>query len=238
MPLLRLCSLSVLVALPLVAGPVLAQPLPADYSAVRGLGFTAHVQPLLAERDVFGFGSAEAYAWDALFESEAGATIVPFDAERSDLVRFVEDLDASTAIPYPNLRTLRPDELAFLKRWIEAGARDDDGTVPYADAEHVLFACVQGENLVALIDAARRRVIRRVYLDDHGLGSVPYGPHHIVFEDDESAWYVSLISAGVVAKLSTDLSLDPSDPAYLLAASASGGFARLAMPDWRHRLAT
>ncbi len=127
-------------------------------------------------------------------------------------------------IPYPNLRTLRPDELAFLKRWIEAGARDDDGAVPYADAEHVLFACVQGENLVALIDAARRRVIRRVYLDDHGIPSAPYGPHHIVFEPDASAWYVSLISAGAVAKLSMDLSMDPSDPAYLLAASPTGGF--------------
>ena len=221
MPVLRSLSLVLLL---LAAVPTFAQSLPADYGTVRGLGFTAHVQPLLAERDVFGFGDAEAYAWDALFESEAGATIVPFDAEGSDLVRFVEDLDAATPIPYPNLRTLRPDELAFLKRWIEAGARDDDGAVPYADAEHVLFACVQGENLVALIDAARRRVIRRVYLDDHGLPSAPYGPHHIVFAPDDSAWFVSLISAGAIAKLSMDLSLDPSDPAYLLAASPPGGF--------------
>ena len=128
------------------------------------------------------------------------------------------------AIPYPNLRRLEPDELRYLVRWIAAGARDDAGAVPYADAETLLFACVQGENHVAIIDPERRRVIRRVYLDELGLPSAPYGPHHIVFEPDGSAWYVSLISAGAVAKLAMDLSADPSDTAYLLAHSAPGGF--------------
>ncbi len=195
-----------------------------DYDRIEDLGYAAHVQPLLAEHDVFGLGGPEAYAWDALFESEAGATIVPFDSEGSYALRFLDDLADTTAIPYPNLRQLRPDERRYLTRWIEAGAKNDDGAVPYADAEHILFACVQGENHVALIDAARRRVIRRVYFDDLGLPSAPYGPHHVVFEPDGSAWYVSLISAGAVAKLSMDLTMDPSDPDYLLAASEPGGF--------------
>ena len=195
-----------------------------DYDRVADLGYAEHVQPLLADRDVFGFGDPDAYAWDALFASAAGATIVPFDGAGSLFVRLVRDLPDSVAIPYPNLRSLEPDEFRYLARWIEAGARDDAGTVPYADAETLLFACVQGENHVAVIDPARRRVIRRIYLDDLGLPSAPYGPHHIVFEPDGSGWYVSLISAGTVAKLSMDLSLDPSDPSYLLAASEPGGF--------------
>ena len=205
-----------------LAGCATATPPAQNAAPVDAPTYSEHVRPILAGHDALGLG--DAYGWDALFESEAGAAIVPFDAERSLLVRLVEDLPADAAIPYPNLRALSDAELRTLKSWIEDGARSDDGAVPYADAEHVLFAAVQGENYVALIDAARRRVIRHVHFDDHGLPSAPYGPHHIVFEPDESAWTVSLISAGVVAKLSMDLTLDPSDPAYLLAHSAPGGF--------------
>jgi len=223
-------SLRLLLVLPLLLGFAAASAQPAepldaiDYDQIETPSYSAHIQPLLAARDAFGFGDADAYAWKSLFESEAGATIIPFDAEGSYAVRFVEDLPADAEIPYPNLRTLEDDELRALKRWIEAGAKDDDGTVPYADAEHVLFVGVQGANYVALVDAARRRVIRHVHFDDHDLPSAPYGPHHMAFEPDDSAWYVSLISAGVVAKLSMDLTLDPSDPAYLIAHSEPGGF--------------
>lgn len=221
------------------ATPDVVPPDSIDYDRVEDLSFTAYVLPLLAERDVFGFGTADAYGWDALFASDAGATIVPFDGTGSLLRRLVEDLPDSVAIPYPNLRRLRPDERRYLVRWIEAGARNDDGAVPYADAETLLFACVQGENHVALIDPARRRVIRRAYLDDLGLPSAPYGPHHVVFEPDGSAWYVSLISAGALAKLSMDLTMDPSDPAYLLGHSAPGGFTTpgmMALDAATHRL--
>ncbi|MEM1042382.1 MAG: hypothetical protein AAGI91_07090 [Bacteroidota bacterium] len=217
-----------LVVLFLVLAPATAAmptaPDSTDYDALESLSYAAYVQPLLAARDAFGLGEAEAYAWDALFAGKAGAAIVPFDAAGSDALRLVLDTDEATAIPYPNLRQMEPDELRYLARWIEAGARDDEGTVPYADAEHVLFVAEQGQNAVALVDAARRRVIRRVYLDHHGLESTPYGPHHMVFEPDESAWYASLISAGVVAKLSMDLTLDPSAPAYLLGHSEPGSF--------------
>ncbi|MDX1531758.1 MAG: hypothetical protein R3362_09550 [Rhodothermales bacterium] len=201
-----------------------------DYDTVDELGYSEYVQPLLAARHAFASastseaGALEAYAWEALFEGEAGAAVVPFDAEGSPLVRYVEDLPDTVAIPYPNLRRLQPDELRYLKRWIEAGARNDAGAVPYGDAQPLLFAAVQGENHVAIIDAARRRVIRRVYFDDHGLPSAPYGPHHVVFDPDASTWTVSLISAGAVATFRMDLQMDPSDPAYRLAASEPGAF--------------
>jgi DNA-binding beta-propeller fold protein YncE len=199
--------------------------------------YSADVLPILAEHDALGLG--DAYAWDALFASEAGATIVPFDAEGSLLVRLVEDLPADVEIPYPSLRALSEAELGTVKAWIEGGARNDDGAVPYTDAKHVLFVAEQGQNSVALVDAARRRVIRRVRFDELGLPSVPYGPHHMVFADDESAWYASLISAGAVAKLSMDLTLDPSAPAYLLGHSEIGGFTTpgmMALDDARGRL--
>jgi DNA-binding beta-propeller fold protein YncE len=63
-----------------------------------------------------------------------------------------------------------------------------------------------------------------VYLDELGVPSGTYGPHHIVFEPDGSAWFVSLVNggaegAGRIVKLSTSLTTDPGSAAYLLAQS-------------------
>lgn len=194
-----------------------------DYDAVTSLDFETQVRPLLVARNVLSPtataepGQAAAYTLDALVMAGPSGFVVPFDAAGSLMVRFVADLPDSSAIPFPNLRTLEADELRFVERWIEAGARaTEGGAVPFADATDLLFACVQGENHVDILDAETMRIVRRVHFGDHGLASAPYGPHHVAFEPGGSAWYVSLISAGAVAKLSTSLTMDPSDPAYLL----------------------
>ncbi len=208
--------------------PACAGPLALDYDQVQSLDYDAYVRPLLAARNVLsptagGTGDPADYdLMDVLMAGPSGF-VVPFDSEGSLMLRFVRDLPADAAIPFPNLRTLEPDELRYLARWIEGGARDGD-TVPFADAHHVLFAGVQRENHVALIDAETLRLIRRIDFDDLGIPSAPYGPHHFAFEPDGSAAYVSLVSAGVVAKVSLDLSLDPSDPAFLLGRT-DGSFA-------------
>lgn len=61
-------------------------------------------------------------------------------------------------------------------------------------------------------------------MDDLGLASAPHGPHHIVFEEDGSAMYVSMVSGGIIAKLSMDLSLDPSSSEFLLGHTPAGEF--------------
>jgi len=222
--------------------PTPFDPSTVDYNEIGSLDFGDYVQPLLAARDVFATGEAASdgvagslsdYTWSAIFDGEAGETIVPFDEEGSFLIRFVKDLPADATIPYPNLRTLEEDELLYLKRWIDAGARNDEGVIPYADADpmHVLYTCEQGQgqNSVALVDMERRRIIRRIYFDELGVPSGQYGPHHVVFEPDLSAWYVSLVNGGVgandregrIVKLSTSLTMDPGDLAYRLALSPS-----------------
>ena len=194
----------------------------ADYDAVTSLDYDAYVRPLLAARGVLG--STDPADYDLMDVVMAGPSgfVVPFDAEGSLMLRFVRDLPASAEIPFPNLRALEPDELRYLDRWIEAGARDGD-TIPFADAHHVMLAGVQGENHVAIVDAETLRLIRRIDFDDLGIPSAPYGPHHFAFEADGSVAYVSLVSAGVVAKVSLDLSRSPDD--VLLGRTRAGVFA-------------
>lgn len=195
-----------------------------DYDAVTSLDYDEYVRPLLAARAVLGTSDPADYDLMDVVMAGPSGFVVPFDSEGSLMLRFVEDLPADAAIPFPNLRQLEDDERRYLARWIEAGARDGD-TVPFADATNLLFAGVQAENHVAIIDAETLRLIRRIDFDDHGIESYPHGPHHFAFEADGSAAYVSLVSAGVVAKVSMDLSMDPSDPDYLLGRTPDGAFA-------------
>ncbi|WP_420457191.1 YncE family protein [Rubrivirga sp.] len=198
-----------------------------DYDAVASLDYDEYVRPLLAARHVLaptagGTGDPADYELMDVVMAGPSGFVVPFDAEGSLMLRFVRDLPATAEIPFPNLRNLEPDEVRYLDRWIETGARDGD-TVPFADAHHVMLAGVQGENHVAIVDAETLRLIRRIDFDELGIPSAPYGPHHFAFEADGSVAYVSLVSAGVVAKVSLDLSLDPSE--VLLARTEPGVFA-------------
>ena len=205
------------------------RPTAIDYDTVQGFDYDATIRPLLAARNVLsptpgGTGDPDDYDLMDVVMAGPSGFVVPFDSQGSLMLRFIRDLPATADIPFPNLRNLEPDEVRYLARWIEDGARDDD-TLPFADATQLLFAGVQGENHVAIVDAETLRLIRRVYFGDHGIPSAPYGPHHFAFEPDGSAAYVSLVSAGVVAKVSLDLTMDPSDPAFLLGRTAPGAFA-------------
>ncbi len=200
-----------------------------DYDAIQGFDYDATIRPLLAARNVLSptpGGTGDPADYDLMDVVMAGPSgfVVPFDSQGSLMLRLVRDLPATADIPFPNLRNLEPDEVRYLARWIEGGARDGDA-VPFADATELLFAGIQAENHVAILDAETLRIIRRVYFDDLGIPSAPYGPHHFAFEPDGSAAYVSLVSAGVVAKVSLDLTMDPSDPAFLLGRTEAGAFA-------------
>lgn len=223
----RLCLVALVALAGCAAGPAVSPETPAapsdptalDYDALESLDYERYVRPLLMARDVLatpGASGSASYDLQSVVMAGPSGFIVPFDSEGSLMLRFVRDLPETADIPFPNLRDLQPDEVRYLARWIEAGAPGSDGHFPFMESRHLLFAGEQGQNSLAILDAETLRLIRRVYFDDHGLPSTPYGPHHFVFEPDGSAAYVSLVSAGVVAKVTLDLTVDPSDPAFLL----------------------
>lgn len=207
-----------------------------DFSEFGSSEFNMYVQPLLAYRNVFGVDEADPldrlndYAWDALFgaQNSANGTIVPFSAELSLLIQCAEGHCISPDTVFSNLDDLQEDEIDFLRRWIEAGAPNTDGDVAYADAEVLLYVCNQMSNRVAIVDAERMQVIRYVDMMDIGEGMMTK-PHHTAVEPDGSAWYVNLISGdggtpgGSIVKLSADLTMDPSDPGYVIAREVPEG---------------
>jgi len=139
-------------------------------------------------------------SWATLMRGgDDGESVIAFDAKRSLLVEMATKLVGG---PHPRESggdTLSGDEVAALRKWIDDGARNDAGEVPFADARNLLYVCNQTEATVSVIDMDTKVVVRVVDLQEPGF-SPNSRPHHIAVEPDGSHWYLSLIGDDAILK--------------------------------------
>ena len=210
-----------LVLLPfvLLAGCELVTPLPAfDYAslATEDIRYTEHVQPIF---DVYcttchsGPDAAQGLrldSWQNLVAgSDHGNAVVAYDDNNSLMVNMVTLLQGG---PHPleiSADTLRQDHIAFLRRWIDAGAKFDDGSVPFEDATELLYVPNQNDALVSIIDVESKTVIRNVDLFKLGRGTPNAKPHHVAVDPSGERWYVSLIGDNKVLEFSNGDKIQP-----------------------------
>lgn len=146
-------------------------------------------RPLLDEEEGLSLES-----WESLIAGSAhGAVLIPFDAERSLLVEVAEHRESDLTMA----------EIARVRQWIEGGARNDAGEVPFEDADQLLYVCNQGSALISVIDMETNLVVRTVDLQELGF-SANAKPHHVAVSRDGSYWFVSLIGDNTVLKLNRD----------------------------------
>jgi DNA-binding beta-propeller fold protein YncE len=192
-----------------------------DYGEIDDVSFTEHVQPLLQEH----FAELETEpglrldSWQRLFEgSENGAVVIPFDAEHSVLYQLAtRDSLLSAAGGQP----LSGEETAFLQRWIEAGAQNDAGEMPFAEARDLVYVCNQSAGVISVIAPSANVVARHIDLSDPDYGFVgedasaeeiaALKPHHAAVDPGGENVYVSLIGADAVAKFSRERVLAGED---------------------------
>lgn len=138
-------------------------------------------------------------SWTTLIAgSEHGEVLIPFDAEGSLLIRLATQLSADDPLRAV-ADVISDEEIDLVRRWIDNGARNDDGVAPYASATNLLYACNQGAASISVIDMDAQVVIRTVKLRELGF-TADARPHHVVAEPDGSFWYVSLIGDDEVLK--------------------------------------
>ena len=172
---------------------------PTDYTKISNIEFSRHVQPLLnANCTGCHAGAAPAAglsleSWSSLIKgSDFGEAVIPFDSENSIMIEMMTKLSGGVHPTEKGEDALTSDGIAFLARWIDQGARNDAGDVPYEDSQNILYVCNQMEAIVSILDVDAKVVIRNVHLTDLGVPANSK-PHHIALSPDGQNWFVSLI---------------------------------------------
>ncbi len=175
-----------------------------DYSQIGDIRFSEHVLPLLQDKVALLLDDEPGLRLDSwarlIAGSDHGEVLIPFDAENSLIIELATKLDP----PHPSqegARALTQVEIDFLRRWINEGARNDEGRAPYENADQLLYVCNQEAALISVIDMEAQVVIRTVKLAEYGFDGSPK-PHHVGVEPGGENWYVSLIGANTVLKFS------------------------------------
>jgi YVTN family beta-propeller protein len=181
------------------------------------------------------YGNADSLlldTWDHLFNGgSSGAEVVAYNAQYSPLMYFVNtDSTLGTivapAMPYstPNrpLAPLTKTEYLALYNWIQSGAPDKNGNVPFAsnaDTRQKLYLTQQGCDLLSVIDAEKHVVMRYIPI---GMNPTAIeSPHCVRVSDDGMYAYVSFLAGDYVQKI--DTRIDTVVSSAFLGSTAIGG---------------
>ena len=167
------------------------------------ISFNEHVQPILSENcyACHGPDSGSRKAGLRLDRAEfafaphekAGPAIVRGKPDESPLVKRIEAKSEKEIMPPPEAhKTLKPEEIALLRRWVSEGAQYQEhwafiapvakpppsaatakGSFVRNDIDRFVVARLEQEKLEPLPEADRRSLIRRVTLDLTGLVPTP-----------------------------------------------------------------
>ncbi|MCU0331803.1 MAG: hypothetical protein MUE93_00570 [Ignavibacteriaceae bacterium] len=126
-----------------------------------------------------------------------GSPIVPFNAERSLLYQLITGSieNQNQRMPYQKNLLSQP-QIDVIKNWINEGARDYNGNVPYSGGQKI-FVCNQGSDEIFEIDAQNNVVSRIINVNLQP--SVTDAPHNIQIRG--GYYYVTLIAANRLLKI-------------------------------------
>ncbi len=183
--------------------PSASSPAPAVAPIPAKLSFNEHVQPILSENcyPCHGPDSGSRKAGLRLDRADfafsphekMGPAIVRGKPDESPLVKRIESKQEKEMMPPPEAhKTLKPEEIAILRRWVTEGAEYQPHwafIAPVAqpppavaaaetgairnEVDRFIIARLEKENLTLSPEADRRSLIRRVTLDLTGLLPTP-----------------------------------------------------------------
>ena len=142
--------------------------------------------------------------WEHMMQgSVSGAEIVAYSAAYSPLLYYCNAYDSADVIAtdpghLPTPLTLH--EYNTLKHWIAAGAPDRNGNIPFAAnaaTRQKIYLTIQGCDLLAVIDAQSKLVMRYIPIGDANDKS----PHDVEISGDGRYGYVPFYNGNYVQKI-------------------------------------
>lgn len=180
-------------------------------------GYPDHIAKIMVSKcATAGCHNAQSYqfsaglrldTWDNLFNgSSSGAVIVPYNSDNSSLLFYINPdsslgLKAVPEMPL-NAAPLSRDEYLSVKEWVDNGAPDRNGNIPFASNSanrQKIYITNQGCDLVAVVDAEKKVIMRYIKVGKTDGFEVP---HYLKISTDGFA-YVSFLSGTVMQKIDT-----------------------------------
>jgi YVTN family beta-propeller protein len=203
--------------------------IPRNVSALSGdqIVYSEHIQPLFTNGCAVGgchaagggdgdhtvagsshSGSRYSLAsWsDAVNGTDDVAQIVPFRASKSHLIRHLNSDTTVGPVSQPSMPPgfSFPAELRdMLIRWIDHGARYDDGSIAFSAVPERGWGYVtnQGEDLTAVIDLDRNRIARYITTGTENPTIAPLkSPHNAAVDWQNQYFYINLIAGNALLK--------------------------------------
>lgn len=176
-----------------------------DYESIDNIVYSQHVQPIFkanclssgCHNSVDRANGLELTSWESLIRgSNFGAVIISGQAHHSHLV---EHLEGETEPRMPLNRDPLPEEqIEFIARWVEEGARNDAGQRPYENITKKIYVSNQGADLISVISTEHNLMTRLLPVGD--LEGVLDVPHNLAVDPQKRFLYASLITTGEIWK--------------------------------------
>ncbi len=163
--------------------------------------------------------------WQYLFEgSQTGAEVVAFSPQFSPLLYYCnahDSLDVSATYPGHLDTALTLAEYNVLKNWITSGAPDKNGSLPFPtlspDTRQKIYLTIQGCDLIAVIDAKSKLIMRYIHIGD----ALNKSPHDVEISADGMYAYVPYFGGSIVQKI--DVRADTVISSANVGAAVAGG---------------
>lgn len=144
--------------------------------------------------------------WAELFKGgSSGAVIIPYDKDNSSLCYFINTDSNLGPVLRPtmpvNQRALSASEYMTITNWIQNGAPDKTGKIPFEDnpdTRQKIYITQQGCDMMAVVDAKTKVIMRNIKL-----GKLPTieVPHSLKFSPDGKYCYVIFTQGPYMQKI-------------------------------------
>lgn len=194
--------------------------------ATNQIKYSQHIQPIFSkgcamhgchgepgsghskmQKGVHGGSTFLLTSWlNAMNGTDDVAQIVPYRASKSHILQHLNYDTTITPVALPSMPPgfPFPTELRdLLVRWINDGAKNDDGTAAYSTtpARGWGYVTNQGEDLTAVIDLDNMKIARYITTGvNNPSAAAVHSPHNVVVDWRNQYYYVNLIGAGKLLK--------------------------------------
>jgi YVTN family beta-propeller protein len=112
-----------------------------------------------------------------------GEAVIPFHSEQSLLYNLITGNVADSTLRMPYQRSpLRAEDIQTIKEWIDEGAKDFSGNVPFTNPDTKVYICNQGSDQIYIVDTEAKLVSGILNADFNS--TIVDAPHGIKLKDN------------------------------------------------------